>query len=82
MFERTEGAMQNIAGKIQDAVGGATGDVGTQIEGKARQVAGRTQQGYGEVLAQLRSAARSNPIATLAVVAGVSFVAGSLWARR
>lgn len=82
MFERTEGAMQNIARKIQDAVGGATGDVGTQIEGKARQVAGRTQQGYGEVLAQLRSAARSNPIATLAVVAGVSFVAGSLWARR
>ncbi|MGJ7564301.1 CsbD family protein [Variovorax sp. GB1R11] len=82
MFERTEGAMQNIAGKIQDAVGGATGNVGTQIEGKARQVAGRTQQGYGEVLAQLRSAARTSPVATLAAVAAVSFIAGSLWSRR
>lgn len=82
MFEKAEGTMQNIAGRVQDAFGAATGDAGTQLEGKARQVAGRAQQGYGEVLDQVRESAVTNPLGTLAVVAGVSFFLGALWSRR
>jgi uncharacterized protein YjbJ (UPF0337 family) len=82
MFEKAEGTMQNIAGRVQDAFGAATGDAGTQLEGKARQAAGRAQQGYGEVLNQVRESAVTNPLGTLAVVAGVGFILGALWARR
>lgn len=82
MFEKAEGTMQNIAGRIQDAVGGATGDTSTQLEGKTRQLAGKAQQSYGDVLNQVRESAVTNPIGTLAVVAGVGFILGALWAKR
>ncbi|CAN5919596.1 hypothetical protein BH11PSE13_BH11PSE13_41450 [soil metagenome] len=82
MFEKAEGTMQNIAGRVQDAFGAATGDTGTQAEGKARQVAGKAQQSYGHVLDQIRESAVTNPIGTIAVVAGVGFILGALWAKR
>ncbi|TPG24863.1 CsbD family protein [Variovorax guangxiensis] len=82
MFERAEGTMQNIAGRVQDAFGAATGDTGTQLEGKARQAAGRAQQSYGQLLDQVRESAVTNPLGTLAVMAGVGFVLGAIWARR
>ena len=82
MFEKAEGAVQNFAGKIQDAVGGATGDSSTQLEGKTRQLTGKAQQSYGEVLDQVRESAVTNPVATVAVVAGIGFVLGALWARN
>jgi uncharacterized protein YjbJ (UPF0337 family) len=82
MFEETKGTVQNLAGKVQDAVGDMTGDSGTQAEGKVRQFAGAAQQQYGEALNQVRESAVSNPAATVAVVAGLGFVLGALWARR
>lgn len=81
MLEKAEGTVQNIAGKIQDAVGGATGDTGTQLEGKARQAAGKAQAAYGDALNQVRESAVTNPVATIAIVAGLGFVLGALWAR-
>jgi uncharacterized protein YjbJ (UPF0337 family) len=82
MFERTEGAMQNIAGRVQDAFGAATGDTGTQVKGKIRRVAGEAQYGLGDVLDQVREAALKNPIGTVAVTAGVFFVIGAIWSKR
>lgn len=82
MIEKAEGTFQNVAGKVEDAVGGLTGDIGTQAKGKIRQAAGKAQQTYGDAVDGLRDAATSNPIATLAVVAGVSFLLGALWSRR
>lgn len=82
MFEKAEGTLQNIAGRVQDAVGGATGDTSTQVEGKARQLAGKAQQSYGDVLNQVRESAVTNPVGTLAVVAGAGFLLGALWAKR
>lgn len=82
MLEKVEGAVQNIAGKAQDAFGAVTGDACTQAEGKARQVAGKAQQSYGEVLDQIRESAATHPLGTVAAIAGVSFILGALWARR
>ncbi len=82
MFEKTEGAIQNIAGRVQDAFGAATGDTGSQIKGKARRAAGSAQYGYGEILNQVRESAVTNPIGTVAVVAGVFFVLGAMFAKR
>lgn len=82
MFEKAEGTVQNLAGRVQDAFGAATGDTSTQIEGKARQAVGKAQQGYGDVLNQVRESAVAHPVGTLAVVAGAGFILGALCARR
>ncbi|KQM78205.1 CsbD family protein [Xylophilus sp. Leaf220] len=82
MLEQTEGTVQKLAGRVQDAVGGLTGDTGTQAEGKARQVAGKVQETYGEALNQVRESAVANPLATLAIVAGIGFVLGAVWSKR
>ncbi|WP_175969331.1 CsbD family protein [Burkholderia sp. BCC0322] len=82
MFEKTEGTVQKLAGKAQEAVGDATGSTDMQFEGKARQVAGAVQQSYGEALEQVRDVAASNPIAALATVAAVSFIIGAMWSKR
>ena len=82
MFEKAEGTLQNIAGHVQDAVGGATGDTSVQAEGKARQLAGKAQQTYGDVLNQVRESAVTNPVGTIAVAAGAGFLLGALLSRR
>ncbi len=81
MLEQAEGTVQKIAGRVQDAVGAVTGDADNQAEGKARQVAGSVQQTYGKALDQVRETAVTNPVATIAAVAGIGFVLGALWAR-
>lgn len=82
MMEKTEGTVQKMAGKAQDAIGGMVGDTGTQLEGKARQLAGQAQQSYGEALDQIRDVASSNPVAAVAVAAAVGFLVGTLMSRR
>jgi len=82
MFNKTEGAFQNIAGRVQEAFGAATGDIGTRYEGKARRVAGGAQYGYGRIVDELRESAVKNPIGTVAIVAGVFFVFGAIWSKR
>lgn len=80
--DQIKGSIQDIAGKVQDAVGGASGDPGLQLKGKVRQAAGQLQQSYGEALDTFREKAIESPLTTLAIVGGVGFVLGVLWARR
>jgi uncharacterized protein YjbJ (UPF0337 family) len=82
MLDQAKGVAKDVAGKAQDAFGGATGDVGTQIEGKIRQGVGQAQRSFGEAISGFRDAATDNPAATLAVIAGVGFLLGVLWSRR
>lgn len=82
MLDQAKGVANNVVGKAQDAFGGATGDVGTQVEGKFRQAAGKAQKNFGDAISGFQKAAVTNPVAALAVVAGVGFVLGALWARR
>ena len=44
---RIDGAVRNMGGKLQDAVGGLTGDTATQARGKANQAAGTAQNALG-----------------------------------
>ena len=45
--DRIKGAVRTVGGRIEDAVGGLTGDTGTQIEGKLDQGAGKVQSAFG-----------------------------------
>ena len=47
---RIEGTARNMGGRIKDAVGGLTGDAGTQAQGKAEQAAGTAQDTFGATL--------------------------------
>jgi ElaB/YqjD/DUF883 family membrane-anchored ribosome-binding protein len=46
------------------------------------QAAGKLQRNFGEAVTGLLDAASSNPLATLAVVAGVGFMLGVAWSHR
>lgn len=48
--DRSEGFLRNLAGRFQDAMGAVTGDMKTQMQGKANQAAGQLQDAYGETL--------------------------------
>lgn len=78
MFERVKGAAQKVVGQVQEGYGEAVGDDASRIEGQARQLAGHTRMIGDEALDQLRDVARTNPIATLAVVGGLAFFFGAV----
>lgn len=73
-----DGTLNEAAGKVQDAVGGLTGDLDLQAEGKVRQLAGKTQAKYGDSVEQVAEATRNNPLGALLIAAGVGFLLGKL----
>jgi uncharacterized protein YjbJ (UPF0337 family) len=46
--DRFTGTAKNIAAKVEEGAGRATGDVNTQLQGKARQLEGDLQNLYGQ----------------------------------
>lgn len=78
---RIEGAARNMGGKLQDAVGGLTGDTGTQARGKANQAAGTAQNALGsatdmasEWSGAVADAAKDRPLTALLVALSVGYV--------
>jgi uncharacterized protein YjbJ (UPF0337 family) len=82
MLDQGKGMLQNASGKVQDAVGGLTGDSAMQLKGKARAAAGQIQQTYGDTLDSVRDMTASTPIAALAIAVGAGFVLGALLTRN
>lgn len=80
--DRIKGDVKNVAGEIKDAVGNLTDDPQVQLEGKARQVAGRTQARYGEAVDQLTGFAHHRPLSALAITAAIGFLFGAICSRR
>ncbi|MCQ8277009.1 CsbD family protein [Acetobacteraceae bacterium KSS8] len=80
-----EGALDKGVGRVKDAAGGLTGDLGLQADGKVDQLQGHVQQEYGGVIDQLRDQVeeaaelvRDRPLAALGIAAGFGFVLGLL----
>jgi uncharacterized protein YjbJ (UPF0337 family) len=53
---RIEGVAQEGVGRVEDAWGGLSGDAGTQVDGKLRQVRGKAQDLYGQARETVRDA--------------------------
>jgi uncharacterized protein YjbJ (UPF0337 family) len=77
---RFEGAARDVGGKIQDAVGGLTGDAKTQGRGKVNQAVGDAQNTYGQALDGVRDFATEAPVAAMLSALGVGLVLG--WMLR
>jgi uncharacterized protein YjbJ (UPF0337 family) len=46
--DRFTGTAKNVAGKVEEGIGRATGDVKSELQGKARQIEGDLQNFYGQ----------------------------------
>jgi uncharacterized protein YjbJ (UPF0337 family) len=46
--DRLSGSAKNIGGKVEEGFGRPTGDVKTQLQGKAKQMEGTLQDTYGQ----------------------------------
>ena len=85
MKDQVEGGAKEFGGRVQDAVGGLTGDAKTQAEGKYDQVAGQVQQKYGQAkdaasdgLETLSEQVRQQPLVALLVAGAVGWVIGRI----
>ncbi len=76
-----EGTMRDIGGKVQDAVGGLTGDSSTQAKGKWNQATGQAQKSFGAASDQIRENVMDQPLMALGIVAGAAFLLGFLIRR-
>jgi uncharacterized protein YjbJ (UPF0337 family) len=45
--DRLKGTGKQVEGRIRSAVGGATGDTGEQVKGKAQEIKGKVQEKFG-----------------------------------
>ena len=78
---RVKGTAKNVGGKIQDAVGGLTGDAGTQAKGKLNEAAGTAQDAFGSAMdtagewgGTVAEMAKGRPLTALLVAVSVGFV--------
>jgi len=76
-----EGTIRDLGGKVQDAVGGLTGDAKTQAEGKYNQAFGKAQKTFGAAADEIRENVSHQPLTALAIVGGVFFTLGFLLRR-
>ena len=53
-----KGSMKEVAGKVQQKVGKATGSASQQIKGLGKQVAGKTQKAFGDAQDDARRSQR------------------------
>jgi uncharacterized protein YjbJ (UPF0337 family) len=79
---RPEGTLRNIGGKVEDAVGGLTGDSSTRLRGKANEAAGAAQDMYGQAADGVRDFATEQPMMALLAAAGLGLMLGIVIARR
>jgi uncharacterized protein YjbJ (UPF0337 family) len=79
---RIEGTARDFGGKVQDAVGGLTGDAATQARGKVNQAFGQAQSAYGSAVDNAKDFATEQPITALLTAMGLGVIIGFVLGRR
>lgn len=76
-----EGTLKDIGGKVQDGIGGLTGDDELQAQGKFNQATGQAQKVIGSFAEDLRDNVVDQPLTALAIVGGLGLALGFLLRR-
>jgi uncharacterized protein YjbJ (UPF0337 family) len=91
--DRISGSAKNIGGQVEEGFGRATGDVKTQLQGKARQevygqaketaadAAEALRESAGEAGDFLRTTIEERPYTTAAIALGIGFLIGRFGRR-
>lgn len=72
--EQVEGAAEKLAGKAQGAFGRLVGDKSVEAEGAGHEASGQLKESYGDALDGVTTFVKENPIAALAIGAGIGIV--------
>ena len=83
--DRIVGGLKKGLGRVEDAIGGLTGDLGAQARGKLDQAAGVVQARFGrargqaeDIYGELEDFTKAQPLTALAVTLGVGVLLGML----
>jgi uncharacterized protein YjbJ (UPF0337 family) len=87
--DRISGTARNLGGKVEEGVGGVTGNTKTQIQGKLDQAAGTAQDLYGQATDAardtvttfdkwLRTTIETQPYTTAIVALGIGWLLGRM----
>ena len=76
------GAARRVAGRLENSAGDVAGDVATEIRGKAREVGGLIQQGYGDATERTRTLIGSQSLTALLAAGALGLAVGFLLKRR
>ena len=83
-----EGAVGNMAGKVQGAAGALSDDPVVEIKGKVRETVGKLQGAYGDAVdtvgdagASVTRAIRANPVAAILIAGTIGCVLGWVLTR-
>ena len=57
--DRVIGSAKNVGGQVEEGFGRATGDIKSQLQGKAKQVEGELQDAYGQAKETAANAAEA-----------------------
>lgn len=79
---RIEGVVRGVGGRLQDAVGGLSGDTSGQARGKVNQVAGGAQNAYGKTVDQLQELTHDRPLVVMLSMLGAGLLFGFALGRR
>lgn len=81
--DRFRGAVREMAGEAEDAVGGLAGDARLQARGKFDRAAGSMQENYGVIMQdvhdftdRLRLRTREQPLVALLAAAALGYLIG------
>ena len=76
------GAAKRVAGRFESTTGALIGDTGTEIRGKARELGGIVQQGYGDATERTRELIGSRSLTALLAAGAIGLTVGLFLKRR
>ncbi|GAB6966552.1 hypothetical protein JCM25156A_05890 [Komagataeibacter kakiaceti JCM 25156] len=86
---KATGAVDQGVGRLKDAAGGLTGDVGLQAEGKVDQLAGMARQEFADLyeegegrIERAVTFVRERPLFSLGIAAGLGTILGLIFIPR
>ncbi|MBV1835100.1 CsbD family protein [Novacetimonas pomaceti] len=86
---KAEGLVEQGVGRIKDAAGGLTGNVGMQAEGKVDQLSGMARQEFAELyeetegrLEKAVTFVRERPLASLGIAAAIGTLLALMFVPR
>ena len=89
MGEKAEGVVDQGIGRVKDAAGGLTGDVGMQAEGKVDQLAGMARQEFADLYEENEGRVeravtfvRERPLFSLAIAGVLGTIMGLIFIPR
>jgi uncharacterized protein YjbJ (UPF0337 family) len=76
---KVENAVDDVTGKVQQAVGDVLEETSTRLSGEVRDLSGKAQKLYADAASVLRDQAVESPWAALGIAAIVGFLIGVVW---